>query len=111
MTHPGAGREQLVSRAFVALADSLVDDYDAIELLSRLVDYSVQLLHADEAGIMLADSGRVLRSLAFSSEDARRTESMQLDADQGPCLDCYRTATLVAAVDLTQTADRWPAFV
>ncbi|MGI8815137.1 MAG: hypothetical protein DLM61_13060 [Pseudonocardiales bacterium] len=36
-----------MSRAFVELADSLVDDYDIIELLQRLVGHSVELPAAD----------------------------------------------------------------
>jgi hypothetical protein len=54
-------RERLVSRAFVALADTLVDDYDIIDLLDRLVAHSVELLAADAAGIMLADARGELR--------------------------------------------------
>ena len=46
-------REQAVSRAFVALADTLVDDYDIIDLLDRLVAHSVALLAADAAGSCL----------------------------------------------------------
>jgi GAF domain-containing protein len=111
MTPPGASREQVVSRAFVALADTLVDDYDVIELLTRLVDYSVELLDADAAGIMLADPGGALRSVAFSNEDARLTELMQLQAKQGPCVDCYRTAGPVTVADLARAAHRWPGFV
>ena len=58
MSPAAGGREQLVSRAFVALADTLVDDYDIIDLLDRLVGYSVELLAADAAGIMLGDARR-----------------------------------------------------
>jgi GAF domain-containing protein len=111
MTPPEGSREQVVSRAFVALADTLVDDYDVIELLTRLVGYSVELLDADAAGIMLADPAGVLRSVAFSNEDARLVELMQLQANQGPCVDCYRTAGPVTVTDLAMAAPRWPGFV
>ena len=60
MSQVGSGREQLLSKAFVGLADTLVDDYDVIELLDRLVGYSVKLLAAEAAGILLADSQRIL---------------------------------------------------
>jgi transcriptional regulator with GAF, ATPase, and Fis domain len=110
MTPPEGSREQLVSRAFVALADTLVDDYDVIELLTRLVGYSVQLLDADAAGIMLADPAGVLRSVAFSNKDARLTELMQLQANQGPCVDCYRTGGPVTVADLAEATSRWPGF-
>jgi hypothetical protein len=52
----GEGREPLASRAFVSLADTLVDDYDVIDLLDRLVSHSVELLAAQAAGIMLGDA-------------------------------------------------------
>ena len=111
MSQPRGGREQLLSRAFVSLADTLVDDYDVIELLTRLVNHSVDVLGADAAGIVLADPLGQLRVLAASSEDARLIELMQLQSDQGPCLDCYRTATAVDVPDLAAAEGRWPLFV
>ena len=55
-------REQAVSRAFVALADTLVDDYDIIDMLDQLVTHSVALLAADAAGILLGDAHRARAS-------------------------------------------------
>ena len=103
-------REQAVSRAFVALADTLVDDYDIIDMLDRLVAHIVALLAADAAGILLADTRQNLRVVAASSEDAQLMELLQLQNEQGPCLDCYRTGAAVAVPDLAEAADRWPAF-
>jgi GAF domain-containing protein len=105
------GREQRVARAFVSLADTLVDDYDVIDLLTRLVDHCVDLLSADAAAIMLADPQGRLRVVAYSNEDARLSELMQLQAEQGPCMDCYRTAAPVNVTDLVDAVDRWPSFV
>ncbi|MDT7713872.1 MAG: hypothetical protein QOG46_2791 [Pseudonocardiales bacterium] len=111
MSPTESGREQLLSKAFVGLADTLVDDYDIIDLLDRLVSYSVELLAADAAGIMLADAQRTLRVVASSSEDAQLMELLQLEADEGPCVECVRTGSPVSVVDLADAAGRWPGFV
>lgn len=118
-THPAGGRtamesrEELVSEAFVALADTLVDDYDMIELLDRLVGYSVALLAADAAGIMIAvrgDTRTGLRVVASSSEHARVMELLALQAEEGPCLECFHSGIPISVADVAEVADRWPAF-
>jgi len=111
MSGPTTHREKLASGAFTRLADTLVDDYDVIDLLHRLVGYSTELLAADAAGIVLADSQRNLRVVATSSEDAELMELLQLQNDEGPCLDCYRTAAPVSVPDLKDAAGKWPRFV
>ena len=103
-------REELISRAFVTLADTLVDEYDVIELLNRLAGFAVQLLPADAAGIVLGDARRELRAVAASDEAAHVMELLQLQSDQGPCLDCFQSAAPVQVADLAQAADRWPTF-
>jgi GAF domain-containing protein len=109
---PGdADREHAVSRAFVQLADTLVDDYDAIDLLYRLATVCVELLPADAAGIVLGDARQELHVVAASSEAAELMELFQLQNDEGPCLDCFQTAAPVSVDDLAGAADRWPAFV
>lgn len=104
-------RERQVGEAFVALADTLVDDYDIIDLLDNLVGHCVSLLAADAAGIMLGDARQELRAVAASSEDARTMELLQLQSDQGPCLDCYQTHSQVRVPDVSEAAERWPMFV
>jgi GAF domain-containing protein len=90
------------------LADTLVDDYDVIDLLDRLVGHSVQLLPADAAGILLADPHGALRLVASSNEQTEWIELMQLQADQGPCVECFRTGAPVSITDLDDAAPRWP---
>lgn len=108
-TVPSA-REPALVDAFVALADSLVDDYDVIDLLHRLVETSTQLLAADAAGILLSDGRGRLQVMAYSTEGVRLLELLQLQAHEGPCLDCFYTGRPVSAPDLSQTANRWPQF-
>ena len=93
------------------LADTMVDEYDVIDLLDRLVGFCVELLPADAAGIVLGDARQELRAVAASSEAAHVMELLQLQSDEGPCLDCFQTAAPVSIADLNEAADRWPSFV
>lgn len=103
-------REQAVIRAFLELSNELVDDYDVIEMLTRLTANCAQLLDIASAGLLLADHRGVLHLAAASSELARDLEVLQLQRDEGPCLDCYHTRAVVVATDLRAQAGRWPQF-
>ena len=59
---------------------------------------------------MLADPRGELRVAAASSEEAGLLELFQLQNDQGPCLECFRTGQPVTATDLAGPAPRWPRF-
>src|SRR5689334_13266459 len=101
---------ELLSEAFVELTDTIVAGFDVIDFLHVLTDRSVQLLEVSAAGLLLADPRGELRVVAASSEAARLLELFQLQNDQGPCLDCFRTGRPVAAGDLAAAAARWPRF-
>jgi GAF domain-containing protein len=100
---------QLLSETFVELTDTLVADFDVIDFLHVLTTRSQALLNVSAAGLLLADPRGELRVLAASTEAARILELFQLQNDQGPCLDCYRTGRPVTATDLTADT-RWPRF-
>jgi GAF domain-containing protein len=102
-------RESLTTRTFVQLADTLVVDFDLIELLTVLANRSVELLGAAAAGILLADGDGRLRVMAASDERAELLELFQLQSDEGPCLDCYGTGTPVINSDLRGQTP-WPSF-
>ena len=111
MSTPSAQREQSLVAAFVRLADTLVADYDVIELFHGLCTDCVTLLDVDAAGLMLGDQRGALQVVSASSEAAQLVELFQLQADQGPCLDCYATSTQVEVSDLAAEQERWPRFV
>ena len=110
MSGTASGREALILRAFVELADTLVDDYDVIDLLDRLAEHCVVLLAADSVGILLGDTESTLRVAATTDERTEWMELLQLQSEEGPCLDCYRSGRPVSVADLAQGARRWPRF-
>jgi GAF domain-containing protein len=103
-------REQRLAGVFVELADTLVADFDVIDFLHTLTERSVELLHADAAGLILADPQGQLQVLASTTDQARVLELFELQNSQGPCLDCFRTGRPVVNVDLVEVAARWPRF-
>jgi transcriptional regulator with GAF, ATPase, and Fis domain len=105
------GREKDVTAAFVSLASSLVRGHDVVDLLNDLCNDCARLLDVASAGLLLADGEGVLHVLAASSERTHHLEVFQLQREEGPCLDCYRTAAPVSVPDLERMVDRWPAFV
>src|SRR5688500_1741178 len=104
-------REEKLVEGFVELADTLVDDFDAIEFLHVLTRRVTDLVDATEASILLADPQGTLQLMASSSEQTRALELFLLQNDQGPCLDCYRAGQRVIVEDLDSELERWPRFV
>jgi GAF domain-containing protein len=100
---------QLLSATFVELTDTMVADFDIIDFLHVLTTRSVELLDVSAAGLLLADPRGELRVVAASSEAARVLELFQLQSDQGPCLDCFRSGQPVTCIDLSADP-RWPEF-
>jgi GAF domain-containing protein len=97
-------------RTLVRVADTLVADFDIIEFLDMLAEYGVDLLGVSACGILLADPEGSLNLVAASTEQARILELSQLQNDEGPCLDAFRTMSPVTCPDLATAGDRWPVF-
>lgn len=103
-------RESELFSVIATLADTLVDDYDLVELLQTLVDNCVAIFDVSAAGILLLDSDDELDVVASTSEESRLVEVMQLSADDGPCIEAFRTASMIEVPDLRDATARWPDF-
>ncbi len=104
-----ATRQTLTATAFVEIVETLVGDFDVIDVLTTLTSRSVELLGAAAAGILLADSDGHLRVIGASTEQIQLLELFQVQNDQGPCFDCFHTGQVVLHSDL-DTGSPWPLF-
>jgi len=103
-------REALLVRTLVELADNLVDRFDVIDVLTVLSDRCVEALDVDSAGVMLAGPTGELQVVASSSDTMRGLEVFELQSDEGPCVDCYRTGAPITNLELERSGVRWPRF-
>ncbi|WP_307787694.1 GAF and ANTAR domain-containing protein [Mycolicibacterium sp. S2-37] len=103
-------RETQVLSAVASLVDSLLVDFDVVDLLTDLTGRCTDLLGIAAAGVLLADPLNQLRLLAATSEAAHELELFQLQADEGPCVDCFASGQPVSVADIGAAADRWPRF-
>ena len=90
-------READVVRSLVEMADTLAGDYDVVDLLTGVADRCVHLLGVSAAGVMLASPAGSLALVASSSEAMRLLELFELQDQEGPCLDAFRTGERVRA--------------
>ena len=104
-------REQRLASTFVELADSLVADFDVVELMTLLTERSIELLDASAAGLLLVDPLGALQVVAATSEATETVELFQIQNAEGPCHDCCRTGAPVDVPVLESRRDRWRLFV
>lgn len=103
-------RELELLRAFAGFADTLVAEYDVVDLMQRLVDTCRDLLEVTASGVLLADETGELDLLASTSEASRLVEVFQLSAYSGPCIESFATGRIVSLPDVALAPPRWEQF-
>ena len=109
----GAGRVEdrqlALARAFVDLADTLVNEFDVVDFMQLLTVHCIDLLGVDAAGVMLDDQRGGLAVVASSDERIHVVELMELQSREGPCLDAFERGRSVQ-LGLADAQLRWPRF-
>ena len=77
-------READVVRSLVEMADTLVNDFDLVDMLTGVTDRCVNLLGVSAAGVMLASPAGSLGLVASSSEAMRLLELFELQRRKAP---------------------------
>lgn len=105
-------RNQELVDSLVDFTDTLVSDFDLSDLFYRLVDSCITLTDADEAGLLLMNREGELGIAAATSQSTRIVELLQLQTEEGPCLDAFRTGQPVQSgpLDGEEAKERWPTF-
>ena len=102
--------DEVLFATLIELADTTTTGFDLVSMADMLVGACVELLGVKAAGIMLADQRKSLRVFASSDEETRILELLELQNNDGPCLEAFHTGTPIDGVDLSRHANRWPRF-
>ncbi|MEO8692204.1 MAG: GAF domain-containing protein [Acidimicrobiales bacterium] len=103
-------KESVLVQTFVELTDALVDEFDVVDLLSRLTDGCVEVLDVTAAGLLLVDPAGELRVVASSSEAMHTLELFELHSAEGPCFECFHTGKAITNAQLATTDQPWAKF-
>jgi GAF domain-containing protein len=102
-------RDAELARILAAAVRTMTSDFEYLDLANQLAVSTTHLLGAEAAGVMLEDGFGALQALSASDEDTRLLEVFELQQQEGPCYECWRTGLVVSAPDISGVA-RWPAF-
>lgn len=94
--------EQRLTTVLVEFARTLTADFSIQKILDHLVDRVVEVIPVDGAGVLLMDSDVEHRFVAASDDMILGVETLQMELQEGPCLQAYRTGRHVAVRDLAK---------
>lgn len=105
-------REDRLVRVLVRMADTLVSDFDPVDLFYELVVSCRDLLDVAQAGLLLTNGNGELRVVAASSEVTAVVELLELENQGGPGAEAFRTGQPVRSFELagSEARQRWPEF-
>lgn len=103
-------RQEILLDAFAQLADSLVADYEVLDLLQTLVETCAAALDVMAAGILLSNGDGELELVASTSEATSLVETIALGAEAGPCIEAFQTGSVVSVPVIDAGPERWSEF-
>jgi len=96
--------EALVKLGTLRFAEMGVED-----AIREIVRTTHNMFTVDGAGLLLTGSSEELRTVAASDDRFAHLEELQIEHQEGPCIEAFDTKVLVSATDL-ESDHRWPRF-
>jgi GAF domain-containing protein len=99
------------SEALTSLTRFLVTDAPIGDILLQVANTTVDALPgAEMAGITMGgEDGKPVTGV-FTDDEAPEIDTAQYSSQNGPCLDAWRTKTIVRIDDMADAADTYPEF-
>jgi hypothetical protein len=95
---------------FAKVARLLRDEPDEMQTLDKAIQVAPQIVTGcDYAGITLVSQQQRVETPAATSDVARRSDRLQHDLQEGPCLDALRWQGTIFSTDLRDEV-RWPVW-
>jgi diguanylate cyclase (GGDEF)-like protein len=101
--------EGRLATVLVDFARTLTTDFSIQTILDHLVQRVGEVIPIDGAGVLLMKGDSAHHFVAASDEVILRVESLQIDLDEGPCLQAFRTGERVQVPDLREDSS-FPRF-
>lgn len=105
-----AGIDQDGLLAIFELTDTVAADFDIKRFAARLAAYAGRLPGIAAAGVLIIEPDDAPPVTAATTPEARMLGEYQLQRDEGPALDAYRTGRYVRRPDLRGPDPGWPRF-
>lgn len=102
--------DDALANALVAFIGELTKDHTVEAVFHHLGDYCTELLPADGVGVLLLEEQNLTVATANSGV-GDTVETLEVELQEGPCVECVRIGHPVLVPDLAAAADRYPRFV
>jgi len=96
------------SQVLAEATAAMVDSHDVTDLLTRLLRDGSSSLGVDAMGLIVQAPDDSLELLVSTSHGVAELEALQVGQDEGPCVECHRSAAPVVALGASVIQLRWP---
>ncbi|RYJ06333.1 MAG: GAF domain-containing protein, partial [Actinomycetales bacterium] len=100
------GPHQGLDLSEIALA--LHESADSEQTVERVAEFARSAVGCDDAGVLLVQARNRIETAAATSGPVARAHDLQVELDEGPCLDALENRDTIYQIEDLTFDDRWP---